>query len=129
MKRLTIRWQRLVNKAGQTCMRCRSTGDTIQCAFNKLRNTLAGLGIDVCLEKEILDFTLFSKDPLESNRIWIGDKPLEDWLGATVGRTQCCDVCGSIECRTVQIDSNTFETIPEELIIRAGLLAAAELFA
>jgi hypothetical protein len=128
MKTLTIRWQRLVNDMGQTCIRCGETGDTVTAAFDKLKKTLAELDIEVKLEKETLDFSIFTKDPLQSNRIWIGGRPIEEWIGATVGKSQCCDVCGDSECRTISTDQNTFETIPEDLIIRAGLLAAAELF-
>jgi len=128
MKTLTIRWQRLVNESGQTCTRCEETGDTVKTAFDKLKKTLAVLDIEVELEKETLDFLIFTKDPLQSNRIWIGGRPLEEWIGATVGKSQCCDVCGDSECRTISIGQNTFETIPENLIIRAGLFAAAELF-
>ena len=128
MKTLTIRWQRLVNESGQTCTRCEETGDTVKTAFDKLKKTLAELDIEVELEKEILDFSIFTKDPLQSNRIWIGGKALEEWIGATVGKSQCCDVCGDSECRTISTGQNTFEAIPEDLIIRAGLLAAAELF-
>ena len=128
MKTLTIRWQRLVNESGQTCTRCEETGDTVKTAFDKLKKTLAVLDIEVELEKETLDFLIFTKDPLQSNRIWIGGRPLEEWIGATVGKSQCCDVCGASECRTISIGQNTFETIPENLIIRAGLFAAAELF-
>ena len=36
---------------------------------------------------------------------------------------------GDEECRTISIDQNTFETIPEDIIIRAGLLAAEKLLA
>ena len=128
MQKLRIRWQRLVNETGQTCPRCGETGDTVETAFYKLRQSLAELNIEVELIKETLDFSIFTKDPLQSNRIWIGGKPLEEWIGATVGESQCCEVCGDSECRTISTDQNTFETIPENLIIRAGLLAAAELF-
>lgn len=128
MKTLTIRWQRLVNESGQTCTRCGETGDTVKTAFDKLKKTLAELDIKVELEKETLDFSIFTKDPLQSNRIWIGGRPLEEWIGATVGKSTCCDVCGDSECRTISTGQNTFEAIPEDLIIRAGLLAAAELF-
>ena len=128
MKTLTISWQRLVNESGQTCARCGETGDTVKTAFDKLKKSLAELDIEVELEKETLDFSIFTKDPLQSNRIWIGGRPLEEWIGATVGRSQCCDVCGNSECRTILTGQNTFEVIPEDLIIRAGLLAAAELF-
>lgn len=128
VKTLIIRWKRLVNERRQTCARCGSTGKTVQNAFNKLRKALAELGIEVSLETETLDFSMFAKDPLQSNQIWIGGRLLEKWIEATVGQSQCCDVCGEFECRTISIDKNTFETIPEELIIRGGLLAAAELF-
>ena len=128
MKNLTIRWQRLINQAGQTCLRCTDTGQTVEAAFTKLKKSLYELGIEVELKKETLDFTIFTKDPLQSNRIWIEGKPLEEWIGATVGKSQCCDVCGDSECRTVSTDQDTFEVVPEDLIIKAGLLAAAELF-
>ena len=128
MKTLTIRWQRLVNKAGQTCPRCTDTEDTVEAACNKLKKSLGELDIEVILNKEILDFSIFTKDPLQSNRIWVNEKPLEQWIGGNVGQSKCCDVCGEAECRTVSIGQDTFEIIPEELIIRAALLAAAELF-
>ena len=32
-----------------------------------------------------------------------------------------------MECRTVTIDDQTYETIPAKLIIKAGLLAASQL--
>ena len=128
MKQLVIRWQRLINESGQTCERCTDTGSTVENAYKKLKKSLVELGIEVELKKEILDFSIFIKDPLQSNRIWIAERPLEEWIGATVGKSQCCDVCGDSECRTISINQDTFENIPEDLIIKAGLLAAAELF-
>ena len=126
MKKLTIRWQRLIDEKGQTCARCGATGDTVQNAYKKLQKSLSVLGIQVTLETETIDFPIFTKDPLQSNRIWINEKPLEQWIGATIGQSKCCDICADSECRTLSIDQNIFEAIPEELIIRAGLLAAAE---
>lgn len=129
MKRLTIRWKRLVNEKGQTCRRCGATGETVRGAANKLKKSLAEFDIEVNLKTENLDFPAFTKDPLQSNRIWIAEKPLEEWLGATVGQSTCCDVCADSECRTISIKNTVFEEIPEKLVIRAGLLAAAELLA
>lgn len=128
MKNLTIRWQRLVDERGQTCTRCKETGGAVETAFNKLKKALAELGIEVVLEQATLGFSIFAQNPLQSNRIWIGGRPLEEWIGATVGKSQCCDVCGESECRTISIGQNTFASIPEDLIMRAGLLAAADLF-
>lgn len=127
MEKLIIRWQRLINEVGQTCARCSDTGRTVENAYNKLKKSLVGLDIKVELKKETLDFSTFTRDPLQSNRIWIANKPLEEWLGATVGKSKCCDVCGELECRAISINQDTFENIPEDLIIKAGLLAAAEL--
>lgn len=128
MKTLSIRWQRLVNEAGQTCKRCDSTGNATQKAFEKLQKSLAELDIRVQMETTTLEFSTFMKDPLQSNRLWIGGRPLEEWVYAKVGQSQCCDVCKGAECRTVSVEGNTYGVIPEDLIIRAGLLAAAELF-
>ncbi len=128
MKILVIRWQRLVNEAEQTCKRCMDTGKTVENAYNRLKSAFGQLDINVELKKEIVDPSLFAKDPLQSNRIWIAEKSLEEWLGATVGASQCCDVCGDCQCRTLTVYQKIFEIIPEELIIRAALLAAAELY-
>jgi hypothetical protein len=127
MKTLTIHWQRLVNDSGQTCDRCSDTENAIEKAFDKLKRTFVELDIEVALEKKSLGLSIFTKDPLQSNRIWIGAKPLEEWIGATVGKSPCGGVCGDSECCTISIGQNTFEAIPEPLIIKAGLLAAAEL--
>lgn len=128
MKTLTIRWQRLVNKNNQTCPRCEETEDNLNSAFLKLKKALAEVNIEVELVKDALDLSTFTKDPLQSNCIWIGGGLLEEWIGGTIGKSKCCDTCAESECRTVSIGNNTFESIPENLIIRAGLLAAAELF-
>ncbi|MDI9627737.1 MAG: DUF2703 domain-containing protein [Acidobacteriota bacterium] len=64
--------------------------------------------------------------PLESNQILLNGRTLEQWLGGQTGQSQCCDVCGPNDCRTVSVDGVSYESIPAELIVRAGLLAAAE---
>lgn len=128
MKTLTIRWQRLLNEKDKTCPRCGETGKTVQTAFEKLKKALVELDIEVELIQEAIDFTTFTKDPLQSNCIVIGGKLLEEWLGGTTGKSKCCDACGDSDCRTISIGGDTFESIPEELIVRGGLLAAADLF-
>ena len=65
--------------------------------------------------------------PTAANRIWILDTPLEEWLAGSVGSSQCCSVCGDSECRTLEVSGTTFEAIPERLILKAALLAAAQL--
>jgi hypothetical protein len=127
MKVLHIRWQRLVDEQGQTCDRCGTTETQVDDAIQKLKRALKELDIDVVLEKKALSASTFSKDPLQSNRIWIAGEPIERWLSATAGQSQCCSTCGDSECRTVTVDGKTYEAIPAELIVRAGLLASASL--
>ena len=45
---------------------------------------------------------------------------MEQWLGARVGSSRCCPVCGGSECRTVEIGTATFEAIPQELFLKAA---------
>ena len=132
MKVLTIRWQRLVYKNGQTCQRCGSTEKELQKAFQSLKQSLAPLRIRVILEKESLDPATCAKDVSQSNRIWIGGRPLEEWLKAEVGQSPCETCCAelgsNVECRTVEVEGQAYEEIPADLIIKAGLLAASQLF-
>lgn len=127
MKKMSVKWQRLVNDEGATCERCSCTGNATEHAMEKLGKTLAPLGIEVSLEKAVLMQAEFSQDPLQSNRIWINGKPLEDWVGGGTGQSQCCDACGDSQCRTLEVGAETYEAVPEELILKAGLLAAAEM--
>jgi len=127
MKTLTIKWQRLVDENDQTCPRCSNTGITVQTAFEKIKKALSALEIEVVLTEKKLDFPIFNQDPLQSNSIWLGDRLLEEWIGGKTGKSQCCSTCGDAECRTISIGESTHESIPENLIIKAGLLAAAEL--
>ncbi|MGB9854565.1 MAG: DUF2703 domain-containing protein [Candidatus Bathyarchaeales archaeon] len=126
MNTLKIRWQRLVSD-WQTCPRCGSTEEEIEKAVSVLKQSLAPLGIEVILEKSELSIREFEKNPLESNKIWINDRLLEDWIGGVVGQSPCCEVCGPSECRTVKVEGENYETIPADLIVKAGLLAASEL--
>jgi hypothetical protein len=126
MPSLPIRWQRLV-KDGRTCNRCGSTEVEVRRAADTLRHVLAPLGIEPQLEVVSVGEAAFAASPLESNRIWIAGRPVEDWLSGSVSSSRCCSVCGDSECRTLEVRGTTFETIPERLIVKAGLLAAAEL--
>ena len=124
---LVIEWQRLVDDGGKTCSRCGSTEAEILKAVKRLREALPALGIEVELKKSALDAATFRKNPVESNRIWVAGKPLEEWLGATAGKSKCRDVCGPADCRTITGGDRTYESIPAELIERACLKAAAEM--
>jgi hypothetical protein len=125
-KILKIKWQRLMLE-GETCPRCGSTKKELDKAISTLKQSLAPLGIEIILEKEELSVSEFKKDPLQSNRIWINNRPIEDYIEGKVGQSPCCDVCGAHECRTVKIEGQVYETIPSETIIKAGLAAASQL--
>src|SRR5512136_221256 len=127
MKILEIQWQRLVDKQGQTCDRCGTTETAVEDAFQKLKRSMKEVDIEVVLEKKALSPSAFSKDPLESNRIWIAGRPIEEWLSAIIGKSQCCSTCGDSECRTITVGTKTYEAIPAELIVKAGFLAATQL--
>lgn len=127
MKTLRIRWQRLLDEAAGTCGRCAVTEGELEKAVAELRESLSPSGIDVVLEKDSLDFDAFMKDPSQSNRIWIDGRPLEEWLEAQPGQSPCCGPCGDEECRTIELEGERHEAIPESLIVKAGLLAASRL--
>jgi hypothetical protein len=127
MKVLPIIWKRLVSADGKTCDRCNSTNQEMQRAFSKLKEVLGPLGIEPTLETREIDEKEFKANPAESNRIWIAGRPMEEWLAARVGSSRCCSVCGESECRTVEVGGTTFEAIPEELFLKAALVASAQL--
>lgn len=128
MKTLTIRWQRLVDD-GKTCPRCSDTGEEVRKAADLLGRALEPLDIGVVLEEGEIGPQEFKQQPLESNRITIGGRAIEEWLAGATGQSPCCDVCGPNECRTLTVGGRSFEKIPAELIIKAGMLAAAGLTA
>ena len=128
MRTLAIEWQRLLDEEEKTCPRCSYTEQEIEKAANSLKWALAPHGIDIILRKVSIDPESFKKDVLQSNKIVIAGKTIEEWLGATTGQNKCCDTCGYVECRTVEYEDQTHEAIPADLIVRAGLVAAAQLF-
>lgn len=127
MRPLPIVWQRLVSSEGKTCLRCDATYQQMQSAMGKLAQVLRPLEIEPTLETRQLDQATFDANPSESNRIWIAGRPMEEWVGASVGSSRCCSVCGESECRTVEVAGATFETVPEGLFIKAALIASAQL--
>lgn len=125
MKSLPIIWQRLVSADGKTCDRCDATHQAIERAVRTLKEALRPLGIEPSLETREIGERAFKANPSESNRIWIAGRPMEEWIGASVGSSRCCSVCGDSECRTVEVGGATFEAIPEKLFLKAALIAAA----
>jgi hypothetical protein len=126
MRQLPIIWQRLVS-AGGTCSRCDATYQHLQSVLVKLREALKPLNVEPILEVRKISESSFRKEPAQSNRIWIADKPIEEWIGAGVGSSKCCSVCGDEPCRTMEVEGAVFEDVPEAVIIKAVLIAASGL--
>ncbi|WP_242342827.1 DUF2703 domain-containing protein [Anaeromyxobacter terrae] len=129
MRTLPIVWQRLVSSEGKTCVRCDASHQELLRAVSKLKEALNPLGIEPTLETRELDEASFKVNPSESNRVWIAGSPMEAWLGAGVGSSRCCAVCGESECRTIKVGGSEFEAIPEHLLLSAALVAASRLLA
>jgi Domain of unknown function (DUF2703) len=125
MKTLPILWQRLVSAQGSTCPRCQSTGEEIHRAVRKLQQALEPLGVMPELQVKDIDQASFLKDPLQSNQILVAGHTLEHWLGGQTGRSPCCNECGDKLCRTVEVGGQSHEVIPEDWLVRAGLMAGA----
>ena len=126
MKQMPIVWKRLI-KGGETCTRCGNTGRELESAVAKLAASLRPLGIEPVLETQEIDEEAFKVNPSESNRVWIAGKPIEKWLDANIGMSRCCSVCGDSDCRTLEVGGRTYETIPEEQFIKAGLMAGSQM--
>jgi len=120
---LRIVWRRLVIENGETCPRCHVTETSVERAVKKLSEILVSVEKIIELKKIEIIKSDFEKNPLKSNEITINEKTLEDWLGATAGKSQCCEVCADNECRTLEFEGIIYEEIPEDLIVRAGLIA------
>jgi len=125
MKTLVVEWQRLLDEQKQTCPRCGTTEQEVEKAVQQLNHVLSQSGVVISLTKKGIDPDSFKKDVLQSNKILIAGKLMEEWLGAKTGQSKCCETCGDAECRTVVYADETHEAIPADLIVRAGLVAAA----
>ena len=127
---LRIEWQRYVDENGKTCDRCGGTEEQLSRGVETLQSALNLLGIQVALEKKSMG-SQCAENIIESNKILIAGCPLEKWLGAKVGTSECGSCCAklgeSVECRTTSVDGKTYEVIPAELIVKAGLKAASEI--
>jgi hypothetical protein len=128
MKTLVVAWQRLLDEQRRTCPRCGATEQEVEKAVQELNELLKQSGVAASLVKQAIDPESFRKDVLQSNKILIAGKSLEKWLGAKTGQSKCCETCGDAECRTVEYADETHEAIPADLIVRAGLVAASQVF-
>jgi hypothetical protein len=120
---LVIRWQHTVCQNENPCERCINTPLEIQRAYKDLKASLTGLGIVVTFEEK--------KMKEHDDHIFINDHDITDLLEGETIRTACLncldDKGDPRTCNTLKLGDNTYEVIPAELIIKAGLVAASEL--
>ncbi len=90
---LNVDWQRLVTEDGGTCDRCGGTQAELSTALDILRTSLRPLGIEIAYVESELTPDEFAADMVQSNRILLGSRTLEDWLGAEVGQSDCESCC------------------------------------
>ena len=127
MTQLPIVWQRLVSTDGRTCPRCDATSQHLRSAVAKLKEVLKPLNVEPILDFREVDEGSFRKEPGQSNRIWIAGKPLEEWLGASVGTQHLLFGLRRRVCRTMEVEGAVYEEIPKALMVKAGLIAASGL--
>ena len=139
-KAIEIAWQRYVDATGNTCDRCGATQAELSRAYEVLKQSFARENIDVVLNEKVLTADACAADMSQSNRIWVAGRPLEDWVGAEVGMSPCGGCCEDLasskankgsspeaSCRTLAFDGKVYETIPSDLIVKAGFMAASEM--
>lgn len=137
-KTLEITWQRYVDDTGGTCDRCALTEAEIEKAYRILRESFAPENIEVVMKQKMLSADAAAADITQSNRVWVGGRALEDWLGAEVGTSLCGGCCGDLvcgeakagrhgqaDCRTLIYENKVYEAVPADLIVRAGFMAAS----
>lgn len=78
MKTLVIEWQRLLNENKITCPKCGSTEQEVDEAAAVLNRELKSFEIRVTLTKKAIKPDTFKKDVLQSNKIVVAGKTLEE---------------------------------------------------
>jgi hypothetical protein len=139
-KTLEITWQRYADETGGTCDRCALTEAEMEKAYSVLRESFAPENIEVLMKQKMLSADAAAADITQSNRVWVGGRALEDWLGADVGTSPCGGCCGELVCaggragrsgqagcRTLIYDDKVYEAVPADLIVTAGFMAASEM--
>ena len=123
---LTIRWKRRVEGENGDSVRAHWTAEKeVDAAFAMLKSSLQPAGIDVVLQKVPLTEEQFAKDPLKSNRLWLNGASLEMYLPeAKAGSVQSPD--STTVYRTVEFAGASFRDVPRQMIVKAGLIAAAD---
>ncbi len=123
MRELNIEW-RHYEKAGATCLRCSTTGKTLDEVIGELRDELSPQGIEITF----IETKLTEEEIPQSNTILFNGVPLENLLPGADSSNNECRSCACLTgtetfCRTVEFEGRTYEEIPGELIRKAAYRA------
>ncbi|MEM7145340.1 MAG: DUF2703 domain-containing protein [Verrucomicrobiota bacterium] len=123
---LKIRWKRLVvGEEEKTAPEFASAESALDRSVAALKKALTPLGVEVILQKAGVTQAEFDKDPMISNRIWINGAALTTYLPESKVGSVRDEESGNLY-RTVSFAGGQFRDIPPQLIVHAGLIAAAD---
>ncbi len=124
-KKMTIvlEWQPPASEVCRQCQQCGVGDQEVQRAFLMLKERLAEKGFDIqVVEKK-------GAAPLPNTcGMKVCDVPLEVWLDARTEATPCQGAADKGDPdgmrRTIRVGNQGFATVPADLMVRAGLMAA-----
>lgn len=118
MKEIIVEWKHY-DKEGETCTRCNNTGDNIKKVLKKISKDAKFKNLNMSYKETKLE----AEEMPESNSIFINGKPIEDILSATASENYChscsCLAGAGTNCRTLKYLGDTYESISEEIILKA----------
>jgi hypothetical protein len=121
---LVIRWQNAPCQSTDPCEACLTGPQEIRSACERLRSALALLNIKVMLDEQ----TVAAGESV----LLINGRGIEQWLGGKLVKRQCASCQnGNSDTKVyaLELDGSVYEAISSDMIIRAGLLAASEIYA
>jgi len=118
MKKLEIEWKHY-DKEGKTCVRCKSTGQNIEEALQKISEDVSYKNIEIDYKETILS----ASEMPDSNTVIINGRKLEDILSAETSENYChscsCLADSDTNCRTIKFGNENYDSIPKEMILEA----------
>ncbi len=127
---LVLEWQRMIDEDGNVCCGSEDTRMAVETAREKLAKELKDHGIKVVLAKSDFSPAECRDCPERANRILVGGRGVDYGLQAEVGKSPCEGFCKQAlgdkgSCQTLMYEGKTYDVVPAELIVKAGLAAAA----
>lgn len=126
---LYLQWQKAGMDKCSDCEKCVTNVKEVKTAYKTLKRELAAKGVKVKL-REIKKGEQPPAMPSVSN-MWVGDVPLETWLGARAESSPCggCEKnpAGGMMHSSLVFDGQKYDSVPANLMVQAGHKAADHL--